>query len=53
VILVGTAYWKGLIEWIKANPMQEGMISPDDIDIIQVMDDPQAIVKTIHKLVIL
>ena len=53
VILVGTAYWTGLIEWIKAHLMQERMISPDDIDIIQVMDDPEAIVKTIQKLVIL
>ena len=53
VILVGTDYWKGLIEWIKAHLMQERMISPDDIDIIQVMDDPEAIVKTVQKLVIL
>jgi hypothetical protein len=53
VILVGTAYWKGLIEWIKAHLMQERMISSDDIDIIQVMDDPEAIVKAVQKLVIL
>jgi uncharacterized protein (TIGR00730 family) len=53
VILVGTAYWKGLIEWIKAHLMQERMISPDDIDIIQVMDDPETIVKTVQRLVIL
>ena len=53
VILVGTAYWKGLIEWVKAHLMQERMISPDDIDIIQVMDDPEAIVKAVQKLVIL
>jgi len=53
VILVGTAYWTGLIEWIKANLLKEKMISPDDIDIIQVMDDPEAIVKAIQKIVIL
>jgi uncharacterized protein (TIGR00730 family) len=53
VILVGTAYWTGLVEWIKANLLKEKMISPDDIDIIQVMDDPDAIVKAIQKLVIL
>ena len=53
VILVGTAYWTGLIEWIKAHLLKEQMISPDDIDIIQVMDDPEAIVKAIQKLVIL
>jgi uncharacterized protein (TIGR00730 family) len=53
VILVGTAYWKGLIEWIKTHLLKEQMISPDDIDIIQVMDEPEAIVKAIQKLVIL
>jgi uncharacterized protein (TIGR00730 family) len=53
VILVGTAYWKGLIEWIKTHLLKEQMISPDDIEIIQVMDEPEAIVKTIQKLVIL
>jgi uncharacterized protein (TIGR00730 family) len=53
VILVGSAYWTGLIEWIKAHLVMEKMISPDDIDIIQVMDDPETIVKTIQKLVIL
>ena len=53
VILVGTAYWAGLIEWVKAHLMQEQMISPDDIDIIQMMDEPEAIVKAIQKLVIL
>ena len=53
VILVGTAYWKGLIEWIKTHLLKEQMISPDDIDIILVMDDPEAIVKVIQKLVVL
>jgi uncharacterized protein (TIGR00730 family) len=53
VILVGTAYWKGLIEWIKTHLLKEQMISPDDIDIIQVMDEPEAIVKAIQRLVIL
>ena len=53
VILVGTAYWKGLIEWIKAHLVEERMISPEDIEIIQVMDEPETIVKAIQKLVIL
>jgi uncharacterized protein (TIGR00730 family) len=53
VILVGSAYWTGLIDWIKTNLLKEKMISPDDIDIIQILDDPDAIVKVIQKLVIL
>ncbi len=53
VILVGKDYWTGLIEWIKANLLKEKRISPDDIDIIQIMDEPEAIVKAVQKLVIL
>ena len=53
VILVGSDYWAGLIKWIKSHLIQEKMISPEDLDIIQVLDDPDQIVKTIQKLVIL
>jgi uncharacterized protein (TIGR00730 family) len=53
VILVGTAYWTGLVDWIKTNLLKGKMISPNNIDIIQIMDEPEDIVKTIQKLVIL
>ncbi len=52
VILVGSGYWEGLVDWVKAHLLEEKRISPDDIDILQVMDDPEMIVKTIQKLVI-
>ncbi len=53
VILVGTDYWSGLIKWIRSNLVKDKLISPDDIEILRVMDDPEAIVKTIKKMVIL
>lgn len=53
VILVGTDYWSGLIEWIRSHLVKDKLISPDDIEILRVMDDPEAIVKTIQKMVIL
>ena len=51
VILVGSDYWSGLIEWIKSQLAQEKMISSEDIDILQIMDDPQEIVKAVSQLV--
>jgi predicted Rossmann-fold nucleotide-binding protein len=33
--------------------MKEGKISPSDLEILQVIDDPEEIVKTIKKMVIL
>ncbi|MEE8397828.1 MAG: TIGR00730 family Rossman fold protein [Desulfobacterales bacterium] len=53
VILVGTDYWGGLVEWIKARFLEDKMISAEDIDIFQVMDDPAEIVKAVKKRVIL
>ena len=53
VILVGTEYWSGLLDWIKARLKKDGLISPDDLDIIQLMDDPEEVVATVKRFVIL
>lgn len=53
IILVGSGYWGGLTEWIKSRLLQEGMISPEDLNIIRVMDDPEQIVKAVTRVVIL
>lgn len=53
LILVGSDYWAGLIDWIKAKLLSEKMISPEDIEILQVMDEPEDIVKAVHKVIIL
>ena len=52
VILVGSAYWSGLLDWIKARLLEEQRISPEDLDIMQVMDEPEEIVKYVQKVVI-
>ncbi len=39
IILVGTAYWSGLLDWIKATLLNEYKnISPKDLDLIQLVD---------------
>ena len=52
VILVGSTYWGGFLDWIKEVVLKEGKISPPDLEIIQVMDDPAEIIKTIKKTII-
>ncbi|MHC4106339.1 MAG: LOG family protein [Planctomycetota bacterium] len=48
VILMGSDYWEGLIDWIKEKMLQEhGYIDPDDMDVFTVVDDPQAAAKII------
>jgi uncharacterized protein (TIGR00730 family) len=53
VILVGSKYWKGLLDWIKEVVLKEGKISPSDLEILQVTDEPEEIIKIIKKTVIL
>lgn len=47
VILVGSDFWGGLLEWFKDKLVSEKMINPDDVDLLQVIDDPQAVVDAI------
>ncbi len=53
VILAGSEYWSGLLDWIRQRLLDGGMISPGDMDIVQVIDDPEEIVSTVKKIVIM
>jgi uncharacterized protein (TIGR00730 family) len=53
VILMGSEYWQGLVDWLKNTMLQNDKITPGDLDIIQVIDDPDEVVKHIKKFVIL
>lgn len=53
VILVGSSYWTGLIEWMKSNLLGSGKILQEDLDIFKIIDDPQEIVNYVKKFVIL
>jgi uncharacterized protein (TIGR00730 family) len=52
VILVGSEFWEGLLDWVKTVVLREEKISPSDLDIFQVVDDPSEILKIIKKTVI-
>ncbi|HEX7465146.1 MAG TPA: LOG family protein, partial [Usitatibacter sp.] len=47
VILVDSTFWKGLLDWIRGQLIADGMIGAGDPGLIQVIDDPQAIVDAI------
>ena len=40
VVMVGKAYWAGLMEWLRDRMAGEGKISPRDLDLLLVTDDP-------------
>lgn len=45
VVLVGTGYWCGLIEWIEKNMLAEGRISAEDMELLTIADDLETIVE--------
>lgn len=44
IILIGTKFWGGLVDWIKTRLVAEGMISEEDLDLLVVTDDVNAAV---------
>ena len=52
LILMGREYWQGLLDWLKNSMQQKNMILPCDIEMIQIIDDPEEVVKHIKKYVI-
>ena len=40
VILVGSGYWRGLVDWVGERMLDEGNISPEDLELLTLTDDP-------------
>ncbi len=49
VILYGSKYWQGLLDWFKTSVLKEDCIEAKDLDIMQVVDKPEDVVKIIRK----
>ena len=47
VILVHEPFWRGLIDWFKDRLVEEGMINPEDLNLIQIIDEPEKVVDAI------
>jgi uncharacterized protein (TIGR00730 family) len=50
IILIGTEFWSGLINWIKDVLLkEENNISEEDLDLIKIVDSPEEAVKQINE----
>jgi uncharacterized protein (TIGR00730 family) len=52
VVLMGSEYWKGLVDWLRDTMLRNGKIDESDLDIIHITDDPDEAVRHIKKFVI-
>jgi len=49
VVLFGKPYWSGLVEWIRESMLGHGCIAPDDVDLLQLADEPEEVVELVVK----
>ena len=49
VILVGSEFFGPFLAWMKATLAGQGMIAPQDLDLIQVTDDPKQVIEIVRE----
>jgi uncharacterized protein (TIGR00730 family) len=49
VVLFGSAYWGGLVDWIRSTILAEGNISPGDLDLLYVTDSIDDMIRVVHE----
>ena len=52
IILVGVEYWNGLIEWIKNRLLKDHNISPEDLDLIEVVNTKDQVIECLNRFYI-
>ena len=49
IILVCSDYWRGMLDWFRQTLLTEGMIDAQDMNLIKLIDEPEAVVDAIFK----
>jgi len=47
VVLLGESYWTPLLEWVRRSALADGMVSPDDLALLTVTDEPRVALSTV------
>ena len=43
IVLFGSTYWQGLLDWVRTEMLSSGCISPDDLELFNLVDTPEAV----------
>lgn len=49
IILVGSDYWNGFVDWIRKTMLAEGNISPEDMDLFKTVDTSDDVIKIVNE----
>ncbi|MBX5469919.1 MAG: TIGR00730 family Rossman fold protein [Thermoleophilaceae bacterium] len=50
VILLGSDYWRGLVDWLRERALAEGKISEEDMGLFHVCDDHEAVLEIVQSV---
>jgi uncharacterized protein (TIGR00730 family) len=48
IVLVDSSYWSGLLSWIRDTVIADGNVSPADLDLLSIADEPDDVVRIIR-----
>ena len=49
IVLFGSQYWQGLIEWLRHAQLASAYISPEDLELVEIADDPEQAVHHVEE----
>lgn len=52
VVLVGRDHWSGILDWVRSTLLTGKLVSPEDLDLVTLLDDPDEVVHTIKRYVV-
>jgi uncharacterized protein (TIGR00730 family) len=48
IVLIGTDYWRGLVDWLRGSVLAEGNIGPADVSTLAVKDDARSVLEILE-----
>jgi hypothetical protein len=48
IVLVDSGYWSGLLSWLRETVVGQGKVSPADLDLLSIADEPEEVVRIIR-----
>jgi uncharacterized protein (TIGR00730 family) len=48
IVLFGSDYWRGLLDWLRDPVLAEAKIGPEDVEMLEVTDDPARVLELLR-----
>ncbi len=51
VVLFDSDYWEGMLDWVRGEMLADGLVSPSDLDLLHLTDDPEDAVQRVVEMI--